>query len=450
MKSLKIRLLVSSIIVLLIFIVIIGLILDRAYIAKSQAQINIGLQSQIYDLERAAELDQNDNLLLPPVLNKWQLMQARSGHYAAVARTGETIWKSKSCEGIDIPFITDIKPGQRIFTTVTANDGTSLFLLSLGYVWIDKNDQPILFIFNVAESNQIFKEELTAYRHTLWLSLGLIVLLYLIIQSLILTWSLKPLVKVRKNLLEIEQGSRDYLDSNFISEIKNLTSDFNTLLRYERARQERYKNSLGDLAHSFKTPLAVIKATINNEVVNEKAKKVLVEQVIALDGLVTYQLKRAQTLGARSSLSKPISLKQTAQKVTGALLKVYKDKNVELTEDLQEDVVFYGEEGDILELLGNLLDNAFKWCRKQVKISANIEELENAKILIITVEDDGKGIDDSKKQAILQRGFRADEQTPGHGIGMSILTEIIEAYCGSLKVSDSELGGAKFIVKFKH
>ncbi len=447
MNSLKIRLLGSSVIVLLLFIIVIGLILDHSYRSKSQAQVNLNLQSQIYDLERRAELDQDGNLVIP------QLFKVKSGHYAAIARAGKIIWRSKSTstdDSEDIPFNTDIKPGQRIFTTVKTKEGTSLFLLSLGYVWIDKHDQPLLFIFNVAESNQIYKQELIAYRHNLWLILSAIVLLYTILQGFILTWSLKPFIKIRQDLLDIGQGSREYLDSNFISEIKNLTSAFNTLLRSERARQERYKNSLGDLAHSFKTPLAVIKSTINNEVVNEKVKKVLVEQVLNLDELVTYQLKRAQTLGTRSSLSKPVSLNQVIDKVAGALLKVYRDKNVELVKDLQEGTVFYGEEGDILELLGNLLDNAFKWCRKKVKISANIEELETARVLNVIVEDDGSGIDDNLKQAILQRGVRADEQTPGYGIGMSILTEIVQAYCGNVTVADSELGGAKFIVSFKH
>ena len=450
MKSLKSRLLGSSIFVLLIFVIIIGLLLDRANVAKSKAHINLGLQSQIYDLERDAKLTRNGELALPEQLNQLQLMQPMSGHYAAVAKDGEIIWQSKSNLGIKLPYITKLKPGQRKFKTVKAEDGSDLFLLSLGYVWVDENDNPLLFIFNVALSARTYQQELLSYRHTLLLSLGSIVLLYLIIQSIILAWSLKPLVRVRENLSEIEQGTRDYLDSNYISEIKDLTADFNTLMRFERARQERYKNSLGDLAHSFKTPLAVIKATTNSAEIDNKTQRVLTEQVIALDELVTYQLKRAQTLGSRASLAKPVYLNQTINKVTGALLKVYSDKNVKLSQNIDDNSVFYGEEGDILEVLGNLLDNAFKWCQNKVKITANIEELGNATALTIIVEDDGRGIDDTQKQLILKRGVRADEQTPGHGIRMSILTEIIEAYCGELNVEDSDLGGAKFIVKFKH
>lgn len=450
MASLKSRLLISSLLLLLVTLSIIGYRLQQSFIQKSESSIKIFLESQIFDLQRSAHLDNDGHLVLPKLLNNRRLNQQDSGYYAAVAQNKKIIWTSQSSENIDLPFATDLKPGQRVFKSVISADGDELFMFSLGYVWIDEQGVPSLFIFNVAESNNNYLKELSSFQRQLWLWLFVILVFYVVTQTVILRWGLSPLLKLRKDLSDIAQGKREFLDINFIDEIKDLTADFNTLLRNERTRQERYKNSLGDLAHSFKTPLAVIQSVIKNEKVDSKTSRVLQEQVDSLNSQVTYQLRKAQTAGSRASLSKPVLLKPVISKISSALLKVHKNKNIDFIIDVSDDTVFYGDDGDIFEVIGNLLDNAFKWTKSKVVIIATNERLSDGIVLKITVEDDGVGITDDKKQYILQRGKRADEKTPGHGIGMSIITDIISSYSGKLEVLDSEYGGAKFIIQFKH
>lgn len=450
MTSLKSRLLISSICLLLLSIVIIGYQLEKGFIDRADSHVKIYLESQVYDLQRSANLDAKGKLILPEKVKDRHLNKKDSGYYASVSHNNEIIWRSKSSVGLNIPFKTDLKPGQRLFSKVTTESGEQLFLFSLGYVWIGDDGNPTLFVFNVAESDKNYTKELTAYRHTLWLWLFIILVVFSLVQTLILRWGLKPLIKLRSDLSEIEQGTREFLDINFIDEIKDLTADFNTLLRSERARQEKYKHSLGDLAHSFKTPLAVIQSSINQEGVEAKLKSTIQDQVDSLNNQVTYQLRKAQAAGSRASITKPVAIEPIFKKITSALLKVHQRKNVKLNFEIEPDSVFYGDEGDIFEVMGNLLDNAFKWCKLTVNFKASNKRLDDAIVLEIIVEDDGPGIEEKAKQLILKRGVRADEKTPGHGIGMSIVSDIMSSYFGEIEVHDSELGGAKFIIKFKY
>ena len=448
MNSLKNRLLLASTIVLILFGTIVGMVLDYAHTSSALASVSIRLQSQIYEVLSVADLEDKDNLLdLPASLPNSHLMEKKSGYYASIAYEDKVYWASPSNEGLNIPYNTNLKPGEQKFTLIQADDGSDLFLLSLGYSWGDDDENPIYYTFNAAESDSNYNRELSAFRYNLWTWLFGIIALSLVIQTIVLNWGFKPLVKLRKDLNLIEEGKREYLDGNYIDEIKELTKDLNTLLKFERARQKRYRNSLGDLAHSFKTSLSIINSTLNTEIINKRTKSALVEQVDVLSDLVTYQLRRAQASGTKASLSKPVKVAVLVDKIKLALAKVYQDKNISFVQRVDQAAMFYGDKGDLLEVLGNLLDNAHKWCKAQVVITCEEIKTENT-VLIITVEDDGSGIEDDKKQKILKRGVRSDEQTPGHGIGMSIVADIIAAYEGQVTVADSALGGAKFVVTF--
>lgn len=452
MKSLKNRLLFSSTLVLIVAIATIGFIIERAYIEKTTASLKLRLQAEIFDLIRIADLDSVGVLEFPSKLSNRQLITPKSGLYAAVAYNGKVIWKSESNHGMTIPYEMNLQSQQKLFNTLKLKDGSKLFLLSQGYTWYDDDGRTALFTFNIAESDLNYNKDIQGFRHILWTWLVIILLALFIIQTIVLRWGLTPLNIIRKDLADIEEGKREYLDSNYVNEISGLTNDLNTLLKAERSRQQRYKNSLGDLAHSFKTPLAVIKSAINHHSISDTAKQNLQEQIDVLNDLVTYQLRRAQAAGTKSSLRKPVVVGNIVRKISGALAKVYRDKNIQVILNVNDESLFYGDDGDLLEVLGNLLDNAHKWCKSlvQVTVTSAIVNKNTAEISVLTmiIEDDGQGIENNKKEEILKRGIRADEKIPGHGIGMSIITDIINVYEGELEVADSSLGGAKFTVRF--
>ena len=146
----------------------------------------------------------------------------------------------------------------------------------------------------------------------------------------------------------------------------------------------------------------------------------------------------------------PVSVAEVTQRIVASLNKVYADKGVDCHVRAEDDAVFYGDESDLMEFLGNLADNAYKWCRHAILISAHpvADVLHRRAGLVLSVEDDGPGIPVEDVDRVLQRGVRADESISGHGIGMAVVQDILRVYDGALEVGRSEeLGGARLVVK---
>ncbi|MBT5229467.1 MAG: GHKL domain-containing protein [Methylococcales bacterium] len=267
------------------------------------------------------------------------------------------------------------------------------------------------------------------------------------IQVAILRWGLRPLHQVADDLKSIQMGDKSALEGEYPSELSELTGGLNDLLINERAMQTRYRHSLGDLAHSLKTPLAVLQGEVEQCKESPQLVDALTDQVERMNRIVKYQLQRAVS-SSGGALSAALPIEPITAKIVNSLQKVYRDKSIEAVVSLDETAMFHGEEGDLYEIVGNLSDNAFKWCDHKVSVEVvRVEGRRGRDAAEITIEDDGPGVPDAQKMQILKRGVRADEQTPGWGIGLSIVMEIIDGYGGAVVVKDSALGGAKFEVR---
>ena len=165
-----------------------------------------------------------------------------------------------------------------------------------------------------------------------------------------------------------------------------------------------------------------------------------------MQNIIDYQLQGASAVGRRR-FAKPIAIQKPTQQIIDSLQKLHADKQLTVVKQINDEVVFYGDQGDFMELLGNLLDNAFKWASSQVQvIVTNGESISHRSALNIEVIDDGVGIDPELKTTILQRGVRLDSQTPGHGLGLHIVKGIVEAYDGELSIEDKSPSGTVFKV----
>jgi two-component system sensor histidine kinase PhoQ len=212
----------------------------------------------------------------------------------------------------------------------------------------------------------------------------------------------------------------------------------------------RYRDALGDLAHSLKTPLAVLRGAIEkqNSDADSEIGAVAQEQIDRMTRIIEYQLKRAAASG-RTHLTPPVSVAEKSRQVAAALAKVYAEKQVDCRIMVEDDVVFHGDEGDLLEILGNLLDNAFKWCRSRVELSARtvLEPLGTSSHLELRVDDDGPGIAEDVAERVTRRGERTDSSVPGHGLGLAIVDSIVRTYLGQLVIERSPLGGAAIVIR---
>ena len=433
--SLNRRIILSASLVLVVFITLTAATLERAFIDSSESALRDTLTSQLYALMAVAEVE-NKSVTMPSAELDVLLGLPSSGNYAYITSgDGQVLWQSSSALGVKPPQPVFLASADNQFRKISVDD-KSYYTFAYGVDW-SSDSGSIALTFNIITDLTSFNSQISQYRKTLWGWLIAMAVLLLFSQALILRWGLSPLRKVGAELNRIELGEQEQIQSHYPQEIERLTSNINVLLQQERDQKTRYRNALGDLAHSLKTPLAVLQSGLNSD----KQDDTLSEQITRMNSIVEYQLQRAATAGS-ASIGKPINVESVTRRMLDSLHKVYHDKHIQSSVAINASVVFRGDEGDLMEMLGNLLDNAFKWADKHVEIEAK----QSGDSLCITVSDDGPGIAEKKADELLKRGKRADQSTAGHGIGLSIVKNIVEAYQGNLKITKGRSGGAEITI----
>ncbi len=440
--SLNRRIVLSASLVLLIFITLTAAALNRAFIESSETALRDKLTSQLYALLAAAEVSDKE-ILMPTNELDALLGLPSSGVYASIInQAGEVLWQSSSALGTSLPEPQWLESGDKGFQQTRVDDH-NYYSFAYGINWLDESGS-LALTFTISTDLASFNQQLADYRNTLWGWLSAMALLLLISQALILRWGLKPLRRVGAELNRIEAGEQQQIEHDYPSEIEHLTRNINQLLLHEREQKSRYRNALGDLAHSLKTPLAVLQSGLNaDSQADSQANDAMQEQISRMNAIVEYQLQRAATAGSTSS-TQSLEVKSVLQRMLDSLGKVYRDKGIQLQLRVDEQLRFKGDEGDLMELLGNLLDNAYKWAQQRIEVVAEAQ----GKQLLLRVMDDGPGIPADQVETLLQRGMRADQTVAGHGIGLSIVGNIVDAYQGTLSIHTSPLGGAEIRVQF--
>ena len=448
MSSLNARLLISVSVLLLFFFGVTIVVLDTAFrSAGEQAQADI-LDGHLMAILAAAEATDDGGLELPPDLQEPRFGAIGSGLYAELrGDESEPVWRSRSALGVDIPVGEQPQSGVRLFLNEMLADGTLVLTLSLAVQWElpDGNYRP--FVFKVAESLESFNAQVAQFRRQLFGWFAAVALIMLLSISVLLRHLLRPLRQIENEIGEIEQGKRASLSGQFPTELTGVARNMNLLIDSERGRSERYRNTLDNLAHSLKTPLAAIRSLLDQEEAGKVAGKVN-EQIDRMDEIVRYQLRKPANLQAKNLVLVHVPVAPEIERLVAGLSKVYHDKSPHIESVIDDEMEFRGDSGDFLEVAGNLLDNACKWCERRVRITIRYPgEGDGRNGMVLCVEDDGQGIPANTADALLQRGTRLDESTPGHGIGLAVVKEIAESYGGKLEIADSELGGAKFCVR---
>ncbi|MBT8077175.1 MAG: hypothetical protein KJO31_01305 [Gammaproteobacteria bacterium] len=448
MSSLSARLLLSVSLLLLFFFGATIIVLDTAFReAGEQAQEDI-LDGQLMALLAAAEPNIYGELEMPPTLPEPRFGALDSGLYGQLRDDSDApVWKSPSALGLDLPYGEPPPLGTHEFSRIELEDGTPLMALSLAVEWELANGELRPYTFSVAESLDSFYSQLTRFRRQLfgWFAAVALVMLFAI--SLVMRSVLKPLRQIEEEISDVEEGRRQELSGGFPTELTGVARNMNLLIGSERGRSERYRNTLDNLAHSLKTPLAAIRSIISDPSARPDREKIE-EQIERMNDIVRYQLRKPATLAGDSLGIVPVAVEEDLQRLVDGLKKVYKEKRPRFSLRVTPGSRFRGDKGDFMELAGNLLDNACKWCREEVQII--IEPLDGAEPgsgdMRMIVSDDGPGIPPEAAQQLLQRGTRLDEATPGHGIGLAVVKEIAESYGGGVSISSSPLGGAEIVV----
>jgi len=425
---------------MLVFFTITATVLDSAFNNAAKAAEEEKLQLHILSLISSAE-QQGKQLIVPTYQHETRFNEASSGLFGYVLnRSGQELWRSRSALLISPVTARPQRPGKASFGIDNTHTGVELFVATYGTVE-ESHGKDYHYTFVVMQDNVAYQASLSSYRKDLWLWLSVVALLLLGTQHILLSRGLKPLYNLALELKDIEDGNSDLLSGNYPDELSRLTGNLNRLVDSERKQRERYHQRLGDLAHSLKTPLAVISNAVNEP--GEDLTEIVKTQYQRMNQIVRYQLQRAVVSQQVTGITKVNILEHTLQ-IKNALDKVYKDKAVLCETRIKKDCFFQGDQSDLLEMLGNLMDNAYKYGAGEVKVSAKDSEEK----LTITIEDNGIGIEENQRDKITQRGARLDTQEHGQGIGMAVIVDIIKSYHGTINISDSDLLGAKFTLTF--
>jgi signal transduction histidine kinase len=252
----------------------------------------------------------------------------------------------------------------------------------------------------------------------------------------LIRYGLRPLHQIEDKLGDVRAGRRDKLDGEYPSELSPLVREINTLITHNRNVVDRARTHVGNLAHALKTPLAVLK---NEAKGSDKLSDLVRRQTEAMTSNVNSYLKRAQAAAQAEVLGVRTEVKEPVEGIARMLERLHRGKGVAIDVDVDPKAVFRGERGDFDELVGNLLENAAKWCKSRV----NVTVTRNDDGMEVKVDDDGPGLPAEHRAKALERGKRLDESEPGTGLGLSIVSELADIYGGRLHLEDSPIGGLR-------
>lgn len=449
-NSISSRLLLASALLLPVFLGVTGFFLLKAFESSLLEAENARLRGHIYLLFSVAELAEEsgsvNGLEMPSALYEPDFERINSGLYAYIYdRDSQLTWRSNSSTLIEPPaaqiFSANTIVGELFTRDLTISD-RPVFTAHYDVIWEDSSGQGHPYRFAVTHARATFNAELHAYRAELWRWLGAATLLLLFAQAAILHWGLRPLSKLASALKAMQSGETQNIAGEHPRELQKIVDNLNQVLAREKALRQRYRNSLGDLAHSLKTPLAILQSKVSANTNEADLLQTLEEQVARMNQVVTYQLQRAVS-DQQQGILNHVDVDNVVQRLLTALRKVYHHKAVDCDLRIALGTMFTGDEQDLMELLGNLLDNAFKYCNARIRVEARYTR----QYLSILVSDDGPGVPVDQRSRILQRGQRMDTKFPGQGIGLAVAVDIISSYGGTLAISSSDLGGAEFSIQ---
>lgn len=357
-----------------------------------------------------------------------------SGHYFVVMTEEGHKLQSRSAWDVNLP-VTPLAVGEHQVTHIIGPEEQPLLLLGHGY----RKQQRNITIY-IAESLVDLQHSLRVF-HSIYGALSLLGLLALLaLQRWIVLNTLNPLQQIKESLARVASGELQQINANGPAEVMPLVNEFNRILKSASQKTKRSRLSIGNLAHALKTRLAHLQLLFDNESrigVSQlrQSVKACAEEI---HHDVERELKRARLMGDVYT-SQQTDLEVEVPKLVETLQKIYSEKQVAFAwqHDAQTKLIIDRE--DMLELLGNVLDNAFKWCRGQVQLSISVQSG-----IQIVVEDDGPGSHAPALETLLQRGMRMDESKPGSGLGLAIVQDIVQHYHGNISLDHSaRLGGLR-------
>lgn len=449
-RSLAFRVVAFSTVWAILALIVIFTLITTLYRQASERGFDSLLSAHLFNLIGSVGISDTGVLTGSPDLGDLRFSEPNSGWYWSVLPASEGVTGERhsssmtqpipSPSAAEVPFNSAF---QRTYTT-DGLDGEELKVFESEFVLDTKNHAAR---FRVMGNETELEAEISAFQHRLLTYLSLFGVGMISINAIAILFGLQPLRRVRNALAMVREGTAQRLTGRFPVEIEPLANETNALIENNRRIVERSRTQVGNLAHSLKTPLAIL---INEGRALGGAKgQLIAEQVGSMQKQVDHYLQRARVAAQRDSVVYRTPVTPLVERMLRVVQKLNPQTRLSLSTS-DEDIVFAGEREDLEELLGNLLENAMKWAKSTVMVSvARAPGGDALGLFEIGIEDDGPGIPEEKAREALQRGRRLDETKPGTGLGLAIVADLVNEYGGTLALERSSLGGLKAIVRLR-
>ena len=435
-RTLSARLFILSSIWAIVSVSAVAFFISTGYRDNSERRLQELLTANIYALMANVEPDKDGKLIGSPDLRDARFLKFQSGFYWSVTEmknpsnrlVSTSLVDGKILQNLSVDFDSNF---ERTFNT-TDNAGNNLIGVE-AQVFLGEGDD--VYSFKITGNKGSLDGDVSEFTRQLLVSLFLFALGFILVSYFLVRWGLSPLGEISNSLSDIREGKATKLEGEFPSEVQPLVDEANSLIHSNNVVVERARTQVGNLAHSLKTPLAVLK----NEAGNTKPQiRSLIEgQIEQMQSQIQTYLDRARIAARVGSVTSRTQVTPVVERLVRVMNKLNPELDFSVVNNNNSDLAFSGEQQDLEEMLGNLLENASKFANHKIKII--LVELDDS--LTISVEDDGQGLASHESEKALSRGGRIDETKPGSGLGLSIVKDIVSEYAGSIDLKRSKYGG---------
>ncbi|MCA0058990.1 histidine kinase [Mesorhizobium sp. B261B1A] len=448
-RSLTFRVIAFSTVWAILTLIVIFTLITTLYRQASERGFDSLLSAHLFNLIGSIGISDTGALTGAPDLGDLRFSEPNSGWYWSVEPASEgvhgNLHSSSMTRTIPSPDVADVPFNANFQRSYAAQgiDGEELVVFESEFVLDAKNRAAR---FRVMGNKTELEQEIATFQRRLLTYLSLFGVGMIAINAIAILLGLQPLRRVRNALAMVREGTAQRLDGQFPAEIEPLANETNALIENNRRIVERSRTQVGNLAHSLKTPLAVL---LNEGRALGGAKgQLIAEQAASMQKQVDHYLQRARVAAQRDSVVYRTPIAPLVQRMVRVLQKLNPRTNLSLSLPPIE-IVFAGEREDLEELLGNLLENAMKWAKSAVSVSVVPVGDKDDNMFEIAIEDDGPGIPEEKAREALKRGRRLDETKPGTGLGLAIVADLVNEYGGILLLERSGMGGLKAVVRLR-
>ena len=452
-QSLRIRLLIGTLFWIAAAILVAGWGLGTLFRQHVETQFHAELRTHLDQLTAHLTLDAQGRAQLALPLSEPRFGRPYSGYYWQVDAIGPTgasiapaLLRSRSLWDVALAVPEDaLAEGDIHLHQIVGPQGKHLGLVERSVRIDDGADgKPHTLRLLAAADTDLMAEPVSRFNSALWLALGVLgagLVLAAIVQVSV---GLSPLRALCSALSRVRGGQTQRLDGDFPVEVMPLVEEFNTVLAHNADVVERARTHAGNLAHALKTPLSVLaNAAQTQKQQDPELARLVVEQIGVARRQVDYHLARAQSAATTRVPGAKTVLLPVVEGLVRVMQRIHAQREITIAvQPWSGALAFRGESQDLQEMLGNLLDNACKWAAHRVEISAHTD----GATFTLTLDDDGPGLDEPQREAVMRRGVRADEQVPGSGLGLAIVDDLVRLYGGQIELLDSPLGGLRAIL----